>query len=960
MLWISALLLIALAGCSVGPNSDNGLDFGQNSKLTNINPDPNGEPWIAGGLEYPSEQMLNALPEADFGDSVMAGALPEFVDNTTFKQFRPIFNQYGGSCAQATAIGYIYTYEINVMRNADSSIQDNQYPSGYTWNAVNGGENNGSWMSSGWDVIKNNGIPNVTTYAGQTGSGQYYLDYSRYMTGYEKYYSGMKNSLANQFTMRTTTAAGIQTLKQWLYDHARGQFPGGLVTFACNISGASFATLSPGSSQAGKKVLTKMGTTGGHGMTIAGYDDNITYDYNGDGQITTDVDINNDGIVDVKDWEKGAVLVVNSWGSYWQDGGKVWMMYKVLADSDAQGGIWSQQVYAMNASNNPSPALAARVKIKHNGRASINITVGIATDVNATYPTKTKSFSRLLQGSGYSNMISRIQYGAIELGLDMTELTSGVDLTQPLKFFLQVYEGDYNSYYSGTIEEFAVMDYSGAAPKEYYSSQFDVPIANYTTTTLTAINDDAPVSVYKQVYFRGTPNVWDTSVMTLISNFTWSINASFSGAANDRFKFDVNGDWALNFGDNEADGIADRSGEDIFITTGAADYQILFNDRTKKYIVKKDGIPAPSGLSFTIENTNDVFLSWNSVEGADGYVISRVPSDGYAPYATAQTSHLYAGKCEFGKSYVYTVKAYTGTPFPQKYSAPVTITVANGGWKKVYEQVYFRGTANGWDSTPMTLVADNTWEYNAVFGNTSTERFKFDIYTDWTLNFGDNNGDFFADQGGKDISVPAGSAMTIRFNDLTKAYAYVAKTGTIEATPGGGNAPSSELLDMPVNLYLNGKLIATKAFILDGSSYISVRFPERVYGEYTLKVDTVKNAYRYTGTATVTVDSEHTEYVYLAVNKQAADIKKIHYYSPSWSYSYFHYQKDDGSWTAVPGLAMACGADQWCDIEVSDQNDIVFCFNDGGSNWDSKGGFNYSTSASEVWVKYGVVYTVKP
>src|SRR5512133_1912997 len=59
---------------------------------------------------------------------------PSKVDNSRFASFRPIFNQRGASCAQASGIGYLYTYEINYARGISSQIAANQYPYDYTYN----------------------------------------------------------------------------------------------------------------------------------------------------------------------------------------------------------------------------------------------------------------------------------------------------------------------------------------------------------------------------------------------------------------------------------------------------------------------------------------------------------------------------------------------------------------------------------------------------------------------------------------------------------------------------------------------------------------------------------------------------------------------------------------------------------------------------------------------------------
>jgi alpha-1,3-glucan synthase len=183
-----------------------------------------------------------------------------------------------------------------------------------------------------------------------------------------------------------------------------------------------------------------------------------------------------------------------------------------------------------------------------------------------------------------------------------------------------------------------------------------------------------------QLYFRGTPNGFGNLPMLNVADRQWQIDVTFGNTANERFKLDVYGDWAQNYGDTQRDGVADLFGTDIPVTQGAGTYRIWFNDQTKAYTVTKQG---------------------------------------------------------FAKS---------------------------------YNQVYFRGTPNGFGILAMSLVADNTWEVSVTFGNTTNERFKFDIHGDWSLNFGDTNRDGVCEQAGADIPIAAGRQATIRFNDLTKRY----------------------------------------------------------------------------------------------------------------------------------------------------------------------------------------------
>jgi alpha-1,3-glucan synthase len=99
------------------------------------------------------------------------------------------------------------------------------------------------------------------------------------------------------------------------------------------------------------------------------------------------------------------------------------------------------------------------------------------------------------------------------------------------------------------------------------------------------------------------------------------------------------------------------------------------------------------------------------------------------------------------------------------------ITVG-GGYAKIYSQVYFRGTPNSWQTNKkFDLVADNLWRTTVTTLATTTERFKFDINGDWTLNFGDvAPANFIADQGGADIKLPGSKTVVVTFNDKTRVY----------------------------------------------------------------------------------------------------------------------------------------------------------------------------------------------
>lgn len=115
-----------------------------------------------------------------------------------------------------------------------------------------------------------------------------------------------------------------------------------------------------------------------------------------------------------------------------------------------------------------------------------------------------------------------------------------------------------------------------------------VPTATATATV--------PPTCSAQMNLRGTNNAWGNTAMTLSnsSTCTWSVTTSFGSTSTERFKFDVFGNWATNYGDNNNDGIAELSGGDIAITQGAGSYTITFRESNKAYTITKNSSATPT------------------------------------------------------------------------------------------------------------------------------------------------------------------------------------------------------------------------------------------------------------------------------------------------------------------------------------------------------------------------------
>ncbi len=455
------------------------LTLAGNAQIQNLNPDKNGEPWIVGGLRVPSKEEINKIPLVTLNTKGNLPNLPSSLDNTTKPYFRPVFNQTDGCCAQASGIAYNFTYEINRERGTSADVSSNQFPTHYTYNFLNGGSGqNGSWYTDGWDIIKADGCPTVAAYGGLASGGA-----TRWYSGYTNYETDMNNRVKDYFAIDVSTPDGLETLKHWMYDHLEGASDGSLVNFAAGVSDVFNMTYD-------NKII-EWGHTVNHAMTFVGWDDTVSYDFNGDGQITNNVDINNDGVVDMKDWEKGALIMVNSWGTYWGNGGKAYVMYKLLAEPYDNGGILSGKVFGIHVKESQSPQLIMKVKIAHSSRNKIKISAGVSPNTSDTEPEYELNFP-LFSKQGGDYPMNGSNSTPLETALDVSSLLSYVNSGEDAKFFLKITEDDPNSAGNGQVYDFSIKDNAG---NEYICSDHNVPINDNSLTYLsvTASADfDAP------------------------------------------------------------------------------------------------------------------------------------------------------------------------------------------------------------------------------------------------------------------------------------------------------------------------------------------------------------------------------------------------------------------------------------------------------------------------------------
>ncbi|MBO5704265.1 MAG: DUF5013 domain-containing protein [Bacteroidaceae bacterium] len=416
--------------------------------------------------------------------------LPAFVNAANTVWFPPVFNQDNGSCGSASRICYMLTYELNAYYDRPGNILENQLPSHFVWNLTYG--------NSGKDeFIQFVGVPSAKAYGGRTSSsvyGSYDWDspLTGWMSGYDKWYEGFFNRAhkPSNFPVSMKYAAGRKALKSWLYDHnGDPDFKGRPAVVGIGVASANGdapIANTPANAEAGvvgKRYLTNWGLQVDHALTIVGYDDRIEFDLDGDG-VYGEGDLETDEPWGPQPLEKGAWIVVNSWGPWWANAGFIYCPYawSVPNAVDNNGhlspsdGWWMPEVYRIR--KDYAPMRTIKIEMEYSRRSEVALSVGIAADVNATAPEKTIPMHHFqYAGDGQNGATNpapevpmlgqwndgKLHHEPMEFGYDVTDLTEGYDRTRPLKYFFIINRKRNSRLGHGQLHNLAIVDYETSA-----------------------------------------------------------------------------------------------------------------------------------------------------------------------------------------------------------------------------------------------------------------------------------------------------------------------------------------------------------------------------------------------------------------------------------------------------------------------------------------------------------------
>lgn len=383
--------------------------------------------------------------------------LPVAVDNSTSDYFPPVINQIGGSCAQASGIGYMFTYEMNrLLKRSAKDSDEHRYSYLFVWNLLNDGVDTGGFVDEGLNLTRLYGVMSEHDY-GKSSWTSY-----RWASGYDKYFRALHNRTEHFYSFNCETDADVQRIKQYLYNKGVEGAAGGILTFSTYSSDWRIDTSYQGPSETGyHALLTRLATEGSHALTIAGYDDRV---------VSTDASGRQ---------REGAFIVVNSWGEGWGDHGRFYLPYHLFTDRDKRIGdsYLSGSMTGVDVMQH-SPKVVFRIRLKYSSRDDLAFVMGAAGQYTATTPSERHDdYVFHHKGGDHRMKGAQSSFDDFEFALDYTNhlpLRNGE--RQPLpKYFLNILRNNKGKKLGeGTVEELSVIDYTHTeSPREYFCRQCD-------------------------------------------------------------------------------------------------------------------------------------------------------------------------------------------------------------------------------------------------------------------------------------------------------------------------------------------------------------------------------------------------------------------------------------------------------------------------------------------------------
>jgi len=379
-------------------------------------------------------------------------ARPDVLDNSLSPFFPPIISQRGGSCAQAAGIHYLFGYEMNrVLERPVNNKKENMFSYRWTWHFLNEGEDQGSFASDGIEITLKAGAMTVAAYGNQD-EGTF-----RWVTGYQKYFEAMHYKTIQMSCVDLKNRSCLETLLDYMNDKGDGHPGGGVAAFSVSSDWSYEKYFGP-SKSGYDEIVVLNGVHGAHAMTLVGYDMSVEYDCNGDGCISEE--------------EKGAFILVNSWGTWWGTNGRAYIPFYYFLTPESQGGLNQHDATALCINTAYcEPQITMSVKMKHSSRNDVFLSFGLADGAHAKTSDRGCDYRYpIVNNQGGDFNMQGMSYPSaqdIEIGFDLTPLASSLDTMKAPCFQLFVSKILVGESGSGYVYEVCVHDYRDGCEKVF-------------------------------------------------------------------------------------------------------------------------------------------------------------------------------------------------------------------------------------------------------------------------------------------------------------------------------------------------------------------------------------------------------------------------------------------------------------------------------------------------------------
>ncbi len=271
-----------------------------------------------------SPEEFDTIVEQDMGDTVDETEYPSSIDLSKKKYFPPVDSQGGiGACVSWADIYYAYTFAHCKALDVEAKGYNIMSPA-FIYNQTKYNTVGGSThCPRQCSILLTEGVPSKISADFESYSKE--TECRSWFPTEEIWREASQNRLTSytcfddKYTITSPKDEDLNTIKGYLNNEM-------LVTYTTDFAGWVYKKIPSGSAHSGESIVPyDKGGEGYHRMAIVGYDDNIFFDINGDGEI--------------QETEKGAFKVVNSWGKYYQNKGFCWVSYDALNQESQVPGL---------------------------------------------------------------------------------------------------------------------------------------------------------------------------------------------------------------------------------------------------------------------------------------------------------------------------------------------------------------------------------------------------------------------------------------------------------------------------------------------------------------------------------------------------------------------------------------------------------------------------------------------